>query len=148
MNRIEQALQENQEALHSLVVFRRAANAIVKQEVETIKKHNLTVCQFGVLEALYNKGDLRIQDLIDKLLSTSGNMTVVIRNMIRDGYVVKVPDSKDRRSFLVGLTPLGRERIEAILPEHYENIGKIFSVISPEEQVILADILKNFKNLK
>ncbi|MBO4107224.1 MarR family winged helix-turn-helix transcriptional regulator [Streptococcus suis] len=148
MNRIEQALQENQEALHSLVVFHRAANAIVKKEVETIKKHNLTVCQFGVLEALYNKGDLRIQDLIDKLLSTSGNMTVVIRNMIRDGYVVKVPDTKDRRSFLVGLTPLGRERIEAILPEHYENIGRIFSVISPEEQVILADILKQFKNLK
>nr|WEJ77368.1 MarR family transcriptional regulator [Streptococcus suis] len=44
------------------------------------------------MEALYNKGNLRIQDLIDKLLSTSGNMTVVIKNMIRDGYIYKAID--------------------------------------------------------
>ncbi|HFI0065965.1 TPA: MarR family winged helix-turn-helix transcriptional regulator [Streptococcus suis] len=128
-----------------MVIFRRANNTILKQEVETIKKHNLTIAQFGVMEALYNKGKLRIQDLIDKLLSTSGNMTVVIKNMIRDGYIFKVPDSKDRRSFLIGLTPLGRETIERILPEHYQNICQIFSVLSPEEQDQLAHLLKKFK---
>lgn len=145
MKQIEDIMNENQTALHSLVIFRRANNAIGRQEIETIKKHNLTVCQFGVLEALYNKGNLRIQDLIDKLLSTSGNMTVVIRNMIRDGYIFKVPDTKDRRAFLIGLTPLGRETIEKILPEHYENIGRIFSVLTAEEQEVLANILKKFK---
>lgn len=145
MKQIEDIMNENHAALHSLVIFRRANNAIGRQEIETIKKHNLTVCQFGVLEALYNKGELRIQDLIDKLLSTSGNMTVVIRNMIRDGYIFKVPDSKDRRAFLIGLTPLGRETIEKILPEHYENVGRIFSVLTLEEQETLATILKKFK---
>ena len=145
MKQIEDIMNENQTALHSLVIFRRANNAIGRQEIETIKKHNLTVCQFGVLEALYNKGNLRIQDLIDKLLSTSGNMTVVIRNMIRDSYIFKVPDTKDRRAFLIGLTPLGRETIEKILPEHYENIGRIFSVLTAEEQEVLANILKKFK---
>ena len=97
------------------------------------------------MEALYNKGNLRIQDLIDKLLSTSGNMTVVIRNMIRDGYIFKVADEKDKRSYLIGLTPLGRETIEKILPEHYNNIGKIFSVLSLKDQEDLAQILKKFK---
>jgi DNA-binding MarR family transcriptional regulator len=72
-------------------------------------------------------------------------MTVVIRNMIRDGYIFKVPDEKDKRSFLIGLTPLGQERIEKILPEHYENIGKIFSIISQEEQETMATILRKFK---
>ena len=71
--KIEDALKHNETALHSLVVFRRASNAIGRQEIQTIKKHNLTVAQFGVMEALYNKGNLRIQDLIDKLLSTSGS---------------------------------------------------------------------------
>lgn len=145
MKQIEYIMKQHHSALHSLVIFRRANNAIGRQEIETIKKHNLTVCQFGVLEALYNKGDLRIQDLIDKLLSTSGNMTVVIRNMIRDGYIVKVPDSKDRRASLISLTPLGRETIEKILPEHYENVGRIFSVLTPEEQETLTTILKKFK---
>lgn len=143
--KIEETLKNNELALHGLVIFRRASNAISRQEVQTIKKHNLTVAQFGVMEALYNKGNLRIQDLIDKLLSTSGNMTVVIRNMIRDGYIFKVADEKDKRSYLIGLTPLGRETIEKILPEHYDNIGKIFSVLSLKEQEDLAQILKKFK---
>lgn len=145
MKKIEQSLQQHQEALYSLVVFRRANNTIVKQELETIKKHQLTPCQFGVLEALYNKGDLRIQDLIDKLLSTSGNMTVVIRNMIRDGYITKLPDCSDKRASRISLTDFGRTTIEKILPEHYDNIGRIFSVLTTEEQAQLASLLKKFK---
>ncbi|HFI0254697.1 TPA: MarR family winged helix-turn-helix transcriptional regulator [Streptococcus suis] len=145
MKTVEQSLNENKHALHSLVVFRRAANTISKSELETIKKYGLTVCQFGVMEALYNKGNLRIQDLIDKLLSTSGNMTVVIKNMIRDGYVYKTSDTSDRRASLIALTEKGRQTIEAIIPEHYDHVGQIFSVLSPEEQDLLATILKKFK---
>lgn len=145
MKSVQESLQANKDALHSLVVFHRAANTISKLELETIKKHGLTISQFGVMEALYNKGNLRIQDLIDKLLSTSGNMTVVIKNMIRDGYVYKAIDTKDRRASLIGLTPLGRKTIEKILPEHYERIGTIFSVLTYEEQETLAEILKKFK---
>ncbi|MEG3310178.1 MarR family winged helix-turn-helix transcriptional regulator [Streptococcus sp. SS-4456] len=145
MKTVEQSLNENKNALHSLVVFRRAANTILKSELETIKKYGLTVCQFGVMEALYNKGNLRIQDLIDKLLSTSGNMTVVIKNMIRDGYVYKTSDTSDRRASLIALTDKGRQTIESILPEHYDHVGHIFSVLSSEEQEQLANILKKFK---
>ena len=37
----------------------------------SLKKHQLTPTQFSVLETLYSKGDLRIQDLIDSILATS-----------------------------------------------------------------------------
>lgn len=147
MKTVKQSLNENKAALHSLVVFRRAANTISKSELETIRRYGLTIGQFGVLEALYNKGNLRIQDLIDKLLSTSGNMTVVIKNMIRDGYISKTVDETDRRASLIGLTPLGRKTIESILPEHYDHVGQLFSVLSLEEQEQLASILKKFKNI-
>lgn len=142
---VKKSLENNQEALHSLIILHRASNTIYKKEIETIKKYNLTMGQFGVLEALYNKGNLRIQELIEKLLSTSGNMTVVIKNMIRDGYITRISDPSDKRAYLISLTDLGRETIEAILPEHYENIGQIFEIISPKEQEILNTILKKFK---
>lgn len=142
---VKKALENNQEALHSLVILHRASNTIYKQEVETLKKYNLTMGQFGVLEALYNKGNLRIQDLIEKLLSTSGNMTVVVRNMIRDGYISRISDPRDKRACLISLTDLGRETIETILPEHYENIGRIFAILSLKEQEVLNSILKKFK---
>lgn len=65
--------------------------------------------------------------------------------MIRDGYILKVPDTKDRRAFLIVWTLLSRETIEKILSEHYENIGRIFSVLTAEEQEVLTSILKKFK---
>ncbi|MGT2910647.1 MarR family winged helix-turn-helix transcriptional regulator [Streptococcus cameli] len=142
---IKQSIEKNQEALHSIIVFRRAENVIMKKELETIRKNGLTPTQFGVLEILYNKGSLRIQDLIDKMLSTSGNMTVVIKNMIRENYITRIPNPTDRRACLISLTEEGKGKIEEILEDHYNNIGDIFSVLSSEEQEQLVTILKKFK---
>ena len=146
MNNVEKSLNYNKPALQRPGVFRRAANTMSKKEMERIRKYGLTIAQVGVLKALYNKGDLRIHGLIDKVLSTSGNMTVVIKNRIREGYISKTIDCKDRRAFRIGLTPYGRETIEKILPDHYAHVGELFSVLSQEEQVQLAEILKKFKN--
>lgn len=145
MNKIEHAFEQHQKALESLIAFRRAALAISRQETELIKQYQLTLTQFGVLEVLHYKGNLRIQDLIDRLLTTSGNMTVVIRNMIRDGYIYRLPDETDKRACLIGLTDFGRETIEKILPAHYNNVGKIFSALSPEEQLTFTQLLHLFK---
>ena len=87
-------------------------------EAHIFKKHQLTPTQFSVLETLYSKGDLRIQDLIDSILATSGNMTVVIRNMVRDGWITRETDPEDRRAYLVSITDAGRQKIEEALPDH------------------------------
>ena len=72
----------NKEALldlKTMIVFHKAARTIRAIEAQIFKKHDLTPTQFSVLETLYSKGELRIQDLIDRILATSGNMTVVIK---------------------------------------------------------------------
>ncbi len=147
MENIKQIMQENEAALHAFRVFMRASTTINRHEGRVIKQHQLTLSQFAVMEVLYNKGNMRIQDLIEKLQATSGNITVIIRNMIRDGYIFKTCHPSDKRAFLIGLTPLGRETIERVLPEHYANIGQIFSVLTEEEQNQLANMMKKFKNL-
>lgn len=144
---ISQIIEENRSALNSMIALRRSLHTITSLEAPLIKKHGITMTQFGVLETLYNKGDMRIQDLIDKMLTTSGNMTVVIKNMIRDGLITREPNPMDKRACLISLTAQGRSFIEAILPEHYENIGKIFSVLDQDQQESLVNILKQFKNL-
>ena len=69
------------------------------------------------------KGDLRIQDLIDSILATSGNMTVVIRNMVRDGWITRETDPEDRRAYLVSITDAGRKRSKKL----FQIISKIFN---------------------
>lgn len=139
---INQLIQDYYLDLSTLTVFSKTEHQIHRKEYETIHKFHLTPAQFGVLETLYNKGELCIQQLIDKNLSSSGNMTVVIRNMERDGWIIKTPSPTDRRVSLISLTEKGRDWIEQILPEHYENVHSIFSVLDRDEKETLKQLLK------
>lgn len=147
MKNIKDFINENKLTLSTLITFTRAEHIIHKKELETIKKSGLTTAQFGVLEALYNKGDLKICEIMDKILTTSGNITVVIKNLEKDGLVKKSLDPEDKRATIISITDEGKKIIEEILPSHLENIVNIFSVLTDEEKVVLKDILKKFKNL-
>lgn len=147
MKEVKDIINENKLALSTLITFTRAEHTIHKKELETIKESGLTTAQFGVLEALYNKGDLRICEIIEKILTTSGNITVVIKNLEKDGLVKKNLDPKDKRSTIISITDSGKKVIEDILPKHIENINEIFSVLTKEEQITLKNILKKFKNI-
>ena len=147
MKTLKELMQENEIDLSTLVVFTRAEHAIHKKEYQTIKESGLTPAQFGVLEVLYNKGDLKINELIEKILTTSGNITVVIKNLEKEGLIQKSADPKDKRSCIISLTDKGKQYIETILPKHIDNIRSIFEVLSNEEKRVLKDILKKFKTL-
>ncbi len=147
MEDVKELIDENKLTLSTLVVFTRAEHAIHKKELQTIKEGGLTVAQFGVLEALYNKGDLKICELIEKILTTSGNITVVIKNLEKDGLVRKSIDVEDKRSCIISLTDEGKNLIESILPKHIKNIKEIFEVLTDEEKIILKKILKKFRDI-
>jgi Transcriptional regulators len=134
--------------LSTLVVFTRAEQKIHKMEYETMKAGGLTSSQFAVLEALYNKGDLRICELIEKILTTSGNITVVIKNLEKDEFIRKYSDPEDKRSMIISITDKGRKIMDDIFPKHVENINEIFSILTVEEKLELKKILKKFKDLK
>lgn len=133
--------------LSTLVVFTRAEQKIHKMEYETIKAGGLTNSQFAVLEVLYHKGDLKICDIIEKILTTSGNVTVVIKNLEKDGLVKKYAHELDKRSILISITDKGKKIMKDIFPNHVNNINNIFNKLTIEEKLELKRILKKFKDL-
>lgn len=133
-------------AVKSMVVLRKAFRTIDAKVSESFKEFELTPAQFGVLDVLYAKGSMKIGDLIDSTLATSGNMTVVIKNMEKKGWINKTACPNDKRAFWIDLTDQGREVIAAALPAHIEKVEETFAVLSSDEQVQLIDLLKKFKN--
>ena len=133
--------------LKTIIVLHKAERTIRNLEAQIFKKHNLTPTQFSVLETLYSKGKLRIQDLIDSMLATSGKMTVVIKNMERDGLISRSCYPNDRSSFRIQLTDQGQKKIEAVLPEHMANIRHMTDLLSQNDKEDLVRILKTFKKL-
>lgn len=147
MENLKRLFKEANVDLKTMIVFHKAERLIRASEAHIFKKHQLTPTQFSVLETLYSKGDLRIQDLIDSILATSGNMTVVIRNMVRDGWITRETDPEDRRAYLVSITDACRKKIEEALPDHIKNIQRLMQVFNSGEQAELTELLKKFKHI-
>ena len=135
-------LPEERAALDAYIKLWRAAHAVEVAANRHLADHGLTVSQFGVLEALYHLGPLSQRQLADKILRSSGNLTMVIDNLERDGLVRRERDLQDRRVMKVFLTGAGEALITRVLPDHVRGIQDVFSGLTPEELNQLAALTR------
>lgn len=128
-----------------IIALSRGMTAVHKESEVLFRQEGLTMAQFAVLEALHHKGDLTVGQLIDAVLSTSGNMTVVIRNLEKLGYVCRKPNPADKRSFIIHLTDSGNALIDPLYRQHMALVEKSLSAISAEEKETVIEILKKLR---
>jgi len=120
----------------------RATNTVTEKMHRHLLDYKLSISQFGVIEALYHLGPLCQKDIGDKILKTSGNITLVIDNLEKRKLVKREKDPDDRRRMIVRLSESGYVLIEKIFPDHSKTAKKIFSVLEPEERDSLSLLLK------
>ena len=70
--------QQKDKALELFVVLSRAYNWVNAHAIRDIRCHGLNPTEFGILEALYHKGPLPLQQVGEKVLISSGNITYVV----------------------------------------------------------------------
>jgi len=129
-------------ALDSFIKLVRAADSVSSQVNDHLRDHGLTVSQFGVLEALHHLGVLNQSDLARKLLKSTGNLTTVVDNLVKQGLAERRRCTEDRRVVYIHLTGAGRSLVESILPGHVAGVVEVFSVLSAEEQRQLGEMLR------
>jgi DNA-binding MarR family transcriptional regulator len=128
--------------LKMMTIISRLGKAIGQTIVPDIKSYGLTPNQFGVLEALYHKGSLTISEIIDKTLSSSGNMDLVIKNLEKLDLVIKNISSEDKRYRKVELTGKGRNLISHAFPLHVECVNKMFNAMELSKKKELSELIK------
>lgn len=133
---------DERQALDLYIKLTRASDVVNQRINSHLKAWNLSVSQFGVLEALYHLGPLTAGSLADKILKSSGNLTLVLENLVKRGLVERQRDPADRRRVVVHLTDLGRDQIDAILPIHVTRVVDVMGALSAEEQAQLAALAR------
>jgi MarR family 2-MHQ and catechol resistance regulon transcriptional repressor len=134
--------KDNIETLNAFIKLMRATESINNRLNRHLAENDLTVSQFGVLEALYHLGPLNQRALGQKLLKSGGNITMVIDNLEKRGQVIRIADPDDRRAVLIHLTKSGKSFISKFFPSHLERIIEEFSVLSKKEKQELERICK------
>ena len=128
-------------ALSAFVKLVRASESVSARIHRHLADANLTVSQFGVLEALYHLGPLSQSEIAKKVLKSTGNITLVIDNLEKRD-LVKRERQEDRRYYAVRLTTGGRKLIGDIFPRHAAKIMEEMGVLSSAEQVALGNLCR------
>ena len=137
-----QGTEQEQRALNAFIKLLRAAESVSSFLQDGRLRAGLSISQFGVLEALYHLGPLCQKELGRKILKSSGNITTVIDNLEKRQLVERRRLESDRRYFVVHLTEEGRDLIADVFPAHVQRIVERFSVLTDEDQELLALLCK------
>jgi MarR family transcriptional regulator, 2-MHQ and catechol-resistance regulon repressor len=131
------------QALGLWVKLARAANTMSTLTVRDIAGYGLTEAQFGVVEALGHLGPMKIGELCSKNLSSGGNMTVVVDNLVREGLVERIQSPDDRRAYIVKLTEKGESLFRNIFARHAKYVTDlVHGALSEDEILKLSALLK------
>lgn len=130
------------DAMNAFVKLIRAAEVVTSATHRHLIEENLTISQFGVLEALYHLGPLCQRDVAKKILKSTANITTIVDNLESRGLVERIRSSEDRRFVALHLTEEGTLLIEKIFPIHVQGVVQSLRALTSEEQEELARLCK------
>lgn len=129
-------------AMNTYTKLMRAAETVTGRVGRVMSAAGLTISQFGVLEALYHKGPLCQRDIAAKILKSTGNITLVIDNLEKQGLVRRERINDDRRYLTVSLTVKGETLIRKVFSDVEAAIFVEMNVLAADEQELLARLCK------
>jgi len=128
--------------LNSFIKLTRAADSVRNRIMSSLNSINITESQFFVLDSLYHSGPLTQKEIGEKVFRSGGNITLVIDNLEKQGYVTRVRGKEDRRFFTVHLTRAGKNLMHKLFPEFLSALKKEMNVLNDAEHKELQRLTK------
>ncbi len=139
---IYRGTKDEARALNAYVKLMRASETVSVRTHGHLPNAGLTISQFGALEALYHLGPLSQSELAQKILKSSGNITMVVDNLEKRGLVKRERRQEDRRYYTIRLTSGGQKLIKEVFPLHAGKIVEAMSALTKTEQETLGKLCR------
>lgn len=121
-------------ALRAWIALARANNAVGARATADVARHGLTVAEFGVLEVLYHKGPMLLNEVQRRILVSSGGITYLVDRLEKRGLVERRDCPGDRRARFAALTEEGERLVRDIFPEHAAVIRDALGALGPDDK--------------
>ncbi|MEC0666718.1 MarR family transcriptional regulator [Priestia flexa] len=123
----------------------RHIEAIIKQKGrEILGQYSITPPQFIALQWLFERGDMTIGDLSNRIYLACSTTTDLVDRMEKNKLVMRVKDPKDRRVVRIHLLPEGERIIEEVI---YKRRGYLEGVLSDFSEEEIKDLQGKLKRL-
>ena len=135
------ASEKNRIALEIWEKLSKAHDKVRKVQSKQMFGEKLTSPQFGVLEILLKTGPVPLKRISEEMMVTGANITCVVDNLEKEGFVRRIHSKEDRRVILAELTPTGKTKIDSVMPQYIENMSTLTSILTEHEQKELTKLL-------
>ncbi|TLS49502.1 MarR family transcriptional regulator [Paenibacillus antri] len=134
--------QQFERSLRLFRVLNRAFRSVSEHSTRDIKTYGLNPTEFAVLELLYHKGPIPLQQIGSRLLILSGGVTYTVDKLEKAGYVRRRNCAEDRRVTYAEVTEEGNRLMESIFPKHASALHRAVSGLSEDEKLQAIELLK------
>lgn len=107
---------------------------------------NYFIGQYRCMQILYTQGEMTQRALADALHIRSTSLSEVILKLEKKGYVKRLVEENDKRTYRVLLTDDGQKQAEEQQLKRGELYLELLSPLSEEERLQFGHILKKIKD--
>lgn len=128
----------------TLALF-RTATAFERAHVTELLPHDLNISQLNILTVLDRASEPLTMGALGQAVSVlPANLTGVVDGLARRGYVERITNPDDRRSFLIRIGRPGRNFLRKFLPGHWAYLQTLMSDLTPPQKRQLQTLLAKF----
>ncbi len=131
------------------ILIANVRNSLKNHVEKELLPYNITPAQRLIILRLCEKDDLTQRELAQDTYFKQSSLTLLLDKLERNGLIIRKPKNDDRRAYLIGITPKGRELKDILINIGDETEEKALEGIKGEDIEILTRTLKKmYKNLK
>ena len=108
----------------------------------------MQAAQYRILGVLMKEGTpLSMSELGKRQYISKPYMTILIDQLIHDGYVQRIPDTGDRRVINIAITAEGKRHLKQAASRYKETIKNMLSELDSQDLEDLCQSLEKFRNI-
>jgi DNA-binding MarR family transcriptional regulator len=96
-----------------------------------VKANNISISELIILWKINKKGPYRVTDLAREAGLSPSTLTGVFDRLELQDYLVRIHDSKDRRSVLIQGTPRLKTMIDSVIQNADQELKNLFDTCTP-----------------
>jgi len=112
-----------------------------------VQNGQCTMLEFETMKYVKDTGQPHMRDVAKAFHVTPPAATLMIDGLVKEKFLARVLDPKDRRSVRVAITPKGRKLLERGIANKVKEMKKLFGILTPAERthfvVAIKKIIKN-----
>jgi DNA-binding MarR family transcriptional regulator len=108
----------------------------------------MQTAQYRMLGILMREGTtLPMSELGKRMYLSKPYMTMLVDQLITDGHVQRIPDTRDRRVINIAITDEGRRHLKQAASRYKENVKNILSDLDRQDLEDLCQSLEKLRNI-